>query len=71
MPAVPVTFCLVMSAGAGVPGKMKSSVAGILSKAETLRFKFLESTSFCASVNWRTIKHSIRHTAYRIMSEYF
>ena len=51
MPAVPVTFCLVMSVGAGVPGKMKSSFGGILSKAERFRFRFLESTSFYANIN--------------------
>ena len=55
IPAEPVIFCSAISAGAGVPGKMKSSPAGILSHAERGTWKFLESTSSYVGVRMREI----------------
>lgn len=46
IPAEPTIFCLDISVGALVPGKMKSSPVGILSQAERGTLKFLDKISF-------------------------
>lgn len=62
-------FCLEISAGAFVPGKMKSSPAGMLDHAERGSWKFLESTSNCRAVSRCHLSRF--STTYRIMSKDF
>jgi hypothetical protein len=63
MPAEPTIFCLEISVGAFVPGKMNSSPAGMLSQAESGTLKFLDRISFCGivSVEVLIISKSIAH----------
>jgi hypothetical protein len=51
LPADPVIFWALMSAGAGVPGKMNSSPAGISLNDSTGTPRFFARTDFCIDIN--------------------